>query len=121
MDCTTTNDGRLPLRIRSQRIRDAESGCAASHRDRVFLVALAGSIDRIRTIELQGFSQSNLKRFQQFLTRRFLAIDAGDFLDPSDPPVTLIFHNSIEMQVHEISLLRKTGTDHGFSACSLVE
>lgn len=43
------------------------------------------------TIEIERFSQSRLQAGKQRIVSVFLAIDAGNLLNPSNPPVTVLF------------------------------
>ena len=48
------------------------------------------SPDRILAIELKRFGEACPKAFKKLFPITFLAVDTGHFLDPSDPPVTIL-------------------------------
>ena len=78
---------------RNHSIRDAESGRVASYRDFEFLEVSSGGIDCICAVKLQSLSQRDFQRLEQFLSARFLTIDAETFFDPSDPPMIFLVHD----------------------------
>jgi hypothetical protein len=47
-----------------------------------------------RSVHFQGFTQGNSKRFEQFFARALLAVDAGNFFNPADPPLASLLNNS---------------------------
>jgi len=61
-----------------------------SYSDEFFGVAGLGCTDRILAIELKRFGEAGPKAFEELFPTTFLAVDTGDFLDPSDPPVAIL-------------------------------
>jgi len=47
-------------------------------------------MDRILAIELKRSGEAGSKAFKKLFPTTFLAVDTGDFLDPSDPPITIL-------------------------------
>lgn len=103
--------GLLLVAAHNRWIRDAESGRDVSHSDFELLVVSTGGIDRIRAIQLQGFSKGDLQGLKQRFAGRFLAIHAGYFFDPSDPAIALLLDDGCVLPVHGRSLARFPMTD----------
>ena len=70
----------------------------ASYRDGKFLVAFACGATGLNSIELNGLGDGNVQGLQEFLARGLLAVNAGDFLNPADPPIcVLLYYRSIRL------------------------
>jgi len=61
-----------------------------SYSDKYFGVAGLGCTDRILAIELKRFGEAHPQAGKEIFPTTFLAVDTGDFLDPSDPPVAIL-------------------------------
>lgn len=70
----------------------SEALCA-SYSDQFLPVVGYGSAQGVLPIELKRFLQSISKGIQQLPVSTLLAIHAGDFFNPSDPPIPILFCN----------------------------
>ena len=98
--CATRSDDH-PLGEASSR---AKKGVAinrdASYCNSEFFVAMASGIASIRPVHFKRFRQRNAQGFQQFLTRGLLAVDSGNFLNPTDPPFPVLLYYCCVVLVH---------------------
>ena len=92
MRCATKSGYHLLKGARSREKRCAAASRDASYRDDELFVAFASGISGVCTIHFQGFAQRNAQRFKQFVAGGFLTVDAGDFFNPPDPPLSVLLH-----------------------------
>ena len=69
---------------------DASGVDCVSYGDEFFGVAGLGRTNCILAIELERFGETLPQAGKKLFPSAFLAVDAGDFLDPSDPPVAIL-------------------------------
>lgn len=69
---------------------DASGVDCVLYSDEFFGVAGLGCMDRIFAIELKRFGETCPQAGKELFPSTFLTVDAGDFLDPSDPPVAIL-------------------------------
>ena len=67
---------------------------ASSNNDLLLKVVVSRSGQRILPVEFKCFGERFGEAFNQLLMRAFLAIHAGHFLNPADPPLAPMLHNS---------------------------
>jgi hypothetical protein len=53
-------------------------------------------------IERKRFPQRLPQAFKLLVVGTLLAIDAGNFLDPAEPPVAVLFHESGILAAHDL-------------------
>jgi len=70
--------------------KDVSGVECVSYSDEFFGVAGLGCTDCILAIELKRFGETRPKASKKLFPTTFLAVDTGDFLDPSDPPVAIL-------------------------------
>jgi hypothetical protein len=62
----------------------------ASYGEGLFGIVRGSGFFCLLAIELERLPEGNLETLDKFFPAFFLAIDAGHFLNPSDPPVTIL-------------------------------
>ena len=72
----------------------------ASYGDFFFVEVNAGEGPCLAGIELESFLEGNLQAREQLISCPFLAIDAGNFLDPSDPPIAIFLDHCGVLVLH---------------------
>src|SRR5262245_52081607 len=88
--CPTTNAGGPHGPRRSRAGASARAVRAASRRDAHFLVDTARRGSGLGAVHLQRLFQGIAEVVQQLLAGLALGVNAGDFLDPADPPLALL-------------------------------
>jgi hypothetical protein len=76
------------------------SGRGASCSDQSFFETGAGHPTRIFAIEFDRSGEGYAERFNQFFASGFLAIHARNLFDLTDPPITVLFHDSRVLVLH---------------------
>jgi hypothetical protein len=74
---------------------------AASRRDAHFLEGAARGRPSLSAIHHERFFEGVTEVIQQFLAGLALGVDAGDFLDPADPPFAVLLDNGGVVRCHE--------------------
>ena len=58
-----------------------------------FFIVIGNRIKRVSAIHLNGFLESHPKAFEQLFPGPLLAIHPGNFLDPTNPPLAVLFYD----------------------------
>src|SRR5258708_26401905 len=90
------DDPGVPAALRIKLTAAREAGArarAASYGDANFLEVRGRRGPRVGSICLERLMQRDPQGLEERVARRFLAVHAGHFLNPADPPVTILFDN----------------------------
>ena len=79
---------------------DAAADRGVSYRNFELFVAYSRCLFGIRSIHLYRFTKRNSKGFEKLVARALLTVNARDFFNPADPPLTVLLHYSRVTLVH---------------------
>ncbi|MGH8739069.1 MAG: hypothetical protein ACREVC_17080, partial [Burkholderiales bacterium] len=99
----TRNAVRLLGEVSSHETRGAAATLVVSYRDLELFVAYARRLLGVGAIHLQRFAERGSKGVEQLVARAFLAIDARDFFNPADPPLTVLLYDGGVALVHAVT------------------
>ena len=93
---------------------DASGVDCVSYSDVFFGVAGLGRTNRILAIELERLGEARPQAGKELLPSSFLTVDAGDFLDPSDPPVAILLRHR-RVRIGQVIYLTRQITTSAFA------
>ncbi len=106
LDSTTTSADHLLEQTHIPDRADNGVNCRASYGDGFLYVPIPCGFKGFTAVPFQGLTKRNTQCLQKFFFGCFLAVDAWNFLNPANPPITsFLGHGSIN-PLHLLSPLR---------------